>query len=358
MTTAIRRCLNGLADGKGCQNAGLALERYLKGHDKVREADNKEFAPNHHLLSNVAGVQASGAYRIAYERWKRLLEERTGTKIALFKPVDRLIVGLGSESVIETAITLSRGYGQPIIPGSALKGLTRHYFLHEVAGVRQERDLSAEHRAIYDVLFGSTKSAGYITFFDAWFDPSTSNGRPFRRDVMTPHHMNYYSSQGKDAAPTDFDDPNPVAFVSAVGSYLVAIEGPTEQWTDYAFEVVTKALADYGVGGKTSSGYGKLVAAGGSGPTGSSTQAEQGTQQPPVFDPKRSQLCQRIQTIPGKELPNRLYGCYESWTKLPDGPEKTAVAKLLREKLQSTAVKGRWEGKPLADVTAYLDQTQ
>src|ERR1700680_515711 len=45
----------------------------------------------------------------------------------------RLIVGLGSENVLETGIRLHHTYGLPVIPGSALKGLAAHY-CHEIWG--------------------------------------------------------------------------------------------------------------------------------------------------------------------------------------------------------------------------------
>jgi CRISPR-associated protein Cmr6 len=46
----------------------------------------------------------------------------------------RLVVGLGADSVLETALTLHRIYGYPFIPGSALKGVSRLVALLEVAG--------------------------------------------------------------------------------------------------------------------------------------------------------------------------------------------------------------------------------
>ena len=46
---------------------------------------------------------------------------------------NRLVIGLGTQSVLETSLTLHRIYGYPIIPGSALKGVTRLVALLEVA---------------------------------------------------------------------------------------------------------------------------------------------------------------------------------------------------------------------------------
>ena len=44
----------------------------------------------------------------------------------------RMIVGLGNEHIKETNMTLHHVYGIPYIPGSAIKGMVRHYFISEV----------------------------------------------------------------------------------------------------------------------------------------------------------------------------------------------------------------------------------
>ena len=53
----------------------------------------------------------------------------------------RLIVGLGSENVQETNMTLHHIYGIPYIPGSAVKGVLRHWWLHEDFTGRQRQHL-------------------------------------------------------------------------------------------------------------------------------------------------------------------------------------------------------------------------
>jgi hypothetical protein len=81
-------------------------------------------------------------------------------------------------------------------------------------------------------------------------------------DVMTPHHPKWLDG-GK--PPTDFDSPVPVPFVSARGKFRVAVSwhGPVSEkascWTELGFELLAEALREWGVGGKTSSGYGRLT---------------------------------------------------------------------------------------------------
>jgi CRISPR-associated protein Cmr6 len=75
-------------------------------------------------------------------------------------------------------------------------------------------------------------------------------------DVITVHHPEYY--RGENLPPADWDNPNPVPFLSATGSYLVALHGP-ESWVEAAFKILQLALAEEGIGAKTSSGYGRMV---------------------------------------------------------------------------------------------------
>lgn len=222
-------------------NPGLVLDRYLATTGDKHEAAKK-------LYAAVAAAKPTDAYRQAFDRWKQTL-------IALNAATDnfvvrtRLIVGLGSESVRETGITLHHTYGMPVIPGSALKGLLAHYVAPMSGLTQKERD----------VLIGTTDDAGFLSFFDAWYVPGPPAESPFRRDVITVHHPIYYASRGEKRAPWDFDDPNPVPFITAVGRYLIAVrcrEDPA--WATLALALLERALGDWGVGAKTSSGYGRL----------------------------------------------------------------------------------------------------
>jgi hypothetical protein len=80
---------------------------------------------------------------------------------------------------------------------------------------------------------------------------------------MTPHHGGYYSKKDG-AAPTDFDDPNPITFLSIVGSFRVIVSCDVSnedgvKWAKFAFTLLTNALSEWGIGGKTNAGYGRLV---------------------------------------------------------------------------------------------------
>jgi CRISPR-associated protein Cmr6 len=105
-----------------------------------------------------------------------------------------------------------------------------------------------------DALFGTTSDAGFLTWHDAWLDPASPP--PLIRDVVTVHHPSYYQGSG---APTDFDDPKPIPFLSTRGTYLIAIQGPDREWATFAMELLKRALDEWGIGAKTNAGYGRLT---------------------------------------------------------------------------------------------------
>jgi CRISPR-associated protein Cmr6 len=233
-------------------HAGLWLERYV---EKV--GDKK--GGNATTIEDVTkAVCISGEYQRHYKRWERELLKKEQEKKALTKKATvqgRLVVGLGAESILETAITLHRTYGVPFIPGSALKGLASaaaHRFLTNDEWRKKTK--TAEQGDSHKIMFGNTKTAGFVTFHDALLVPEGGQ-IPLDLDVMTVHHAKYYGN-GK-SPPADWDSPNPVSFVTARGTYLIALEGP-EEWTRAAMDILGDALQEDGIGAKTAAGYGRM----------------------------------------------------------------------------------------------------
>ena len=107
-----------------------------------------------------------------------------------------------------------------------------------------------------------TDDSGCIAFHDAWLTPNSPE--PLRLDVMTPHHPKWLDGS---VAPTDFDSPNPIPFLSVTGEFRVAVSwhGSTsnkaKNWSELALSLLCDALDAWGIGGKTTSGYGRLVKA-------------------------------------------------------------------------------------------------
>jgi len=242
----------------GGQHAGLLLQRYFASPQEQWEKPAARML----LFDRVqqAGGQADlgKVYTAAFERWRNSFPEVTAKGLRATN--GRLIIGLGAQNVLETGLTLHHTYGVPIIPGSALKGLTSHYCA-EVLGTAENGKGFERGGDIHNLLFGTTGDGGVIAFHDAWITPETMP-IAFKLDVMTPHHPQWQDE--KAAPPTDFDSPNPISFLSIAGTFLVAVSwvGPPDKesiaWTNAAFKIVMQALENWGVGGKTSSGYGRF----------------------------------------------------------------------------------------------------
>ena len=165
----------------------------------------------------------------------------------------RLVVGLGSEHVQETNMTLHHVYGIPYIPGSAVKGVLRHWWLQENQDFIDAKGKIDEKEALKDTdfiaVFGSQKQRGKVQFLDAY--PKDVN---LATDIMNPHYPDYYSGS---KPPTDHQNPVPINFLTVEEStfrfaFLAKDEEPLEKLKN-RFQ---KALKLKGVGAKTAVGYG------------------------------------------------------------------------------------------------------
>ena len=260
-------------------HAGLMLSKYPD--KKVLTEDTGESRLTLLLSANRCLGQSKVIYEKFVERHKKEFTSLPG-RITHFKmqTSSRLIIGLGSASVLETGLTLHHTYGIPYIPGSALKGLAAHY-CHKVLGADCDKFRMGEwdpkkdmqvgrNGKYYEILFGNIQgknddesaSAGFITFHDAFMNPGCLTNS-LRLDIMTPHHKEYYDNAK--AAPTDFDDPTPISYLSVDKDceftfYLTCCDSSEEggKWLDIAKKTLRKALGNWGIGGKTSSGYGRM----------------------------------------------------------------------------------------------------
>ena len=317
------------------QHAGLLLQRYLS-----QQATGEGGNPEERLALLRSAISASNCqevrelYSLAFERWCAGLPNSPGPLD--FETEIRLIVGFGVENVLETGIQLHHNYGMPIIPGSAIKGLASHYCdqVWAKADARfkkpkdQDKSLNAhsadknstQKHNYHSFLFGTTSNCGCLIFHDAWYVPNSSH-LPLALDVLTPHHPKWLDGSRDSGAPTDFDSPTPIPFLSATGRYRVAItwHGPLnaerDSWIQLGLELVKQAIADWGVGGKTSSGYGRLRVC--NSPTVSQTSGPDDAQLnsgSPIHDKgKKIRVTQR--TIGGKVRYEADDGCFGSLIK-------------------------------------------
>lgn len=275
------------------QHVGLAYTRWapLADNGKVRETAR--------WLARLAETQISADYGHAFARWQRSFRA-PGDRLWEMRLVSRLLVGHGNGSATDVGLTVHHTWGVPMVPGSALKGLVAHY-LDTVYGPDELQAMPWEQPdgeqaqralwqgtlwnhgrirrgpgAFYRTLLGAPDAetdddlrthdlpagaiAGQVQFHDGLYVPgSAASDHPFAVDVLTVHHKPYYDRRGTNW-PNDHADPNPVAFLSVKPRIrlLFALSGPIE-WTRLAERLLTEALQEWGVGGKTSSGYGRFT---------------------------------------------------------------------------------------------------
>lgn len=236
-----------------CLNLGLWLDHFTEWEERRGElkraeaSDKRQRIPKSFNFSELC--QLLSAYR---NRWDRMLDALRAQNYIVQKftlrAARRVVVGLGAESVLETSIRLHRVYGFPIIPGSALKGVTRAYA--ELVEGKNEND------PVFADIFGKgppESQAGKVIFLDAI--PANPANLTLELDVMNPHYAPYY--QGSEP-PADYHNPVPVFFLTiGPGSeFLFAVASRERDLAERAQKCLTKALTEMGIGAKTVAGYG------------------------------------------------------------------------------------------------------
>jgi CRISPR-associated protein Cmr6 len=295
-------------------HAGLWLDKYIMRQSRDDTNSRRD------LIQEVSEIPEPPEYKNYFERWQAQLQHYSvTTQTRRIRVKGRMIVGLGSESVLETSICLHRTYGVPYIPGSALKGLAASY-AHHLLGEEWQKG-----GKFHTLIFGDSENAGYVTFLDALYWPGSGYlQQALHPDIMTVHHQNYY--QGTNQIPADSDDPNPVPFLSATGTYLLALVAPDFQqptrWIDLTFQILAEALDKLGIGAKTSSGYGRMEFL-----------------DPPVkpIDPevKRAEAYKHIiEMMKESDVAGQLPGYHRHWQQLSSPEARMLLGKAIIEKVR------------------------
>ncbi|MBS1553116.1 MAG: type III-B CRISPR module RAMP protein Cmr6 [Bacteroidetes bacterium] len=190
----------------------------------------------------------------------------------------RLAIGLGTESVFETSMTLHPIYGIPYIPGQAVKGITRSWIVNEY--FKQKEEDAVADSETFCKLFGCPKMAdknrksklgkdhqGCVVFFDA-FPTSTPN---LKVDVMNPHYGPYYAATDN-TPPADYYNPVPIYFLTVEETsfqFIIGVKeknnitekdfdgnGKDDTILNIAEKYLKEALQNQGIGAKSAVGYG------------------------------------------------------------------------------------------------------
>ncbi len=243
------------------------------------------------------------------KNWLKSLEN-SGLKVCSFSATCewRLVIGLGSAHPQETSMTLHHIYGIPYIPGSAIKGITRHWYIlqkfneFQIGDFNQikclekiletarlenkdetKRDdklskkefkekfkaklenkqivepadelynfltLKQEEIKNFQKVFGTQQKKGEVIFFDAFPVEDVK----LKMDIMNPHYPQYYSGN---EAPADWQNPNPIKFLTVKNTkFQFYLASRDKTLLKDAEKLLKNALKEHGIGAKTALGYG------------------------------------------------------------------------------------------------------
>lgn len=221
-----------------------AIFRLLHSYPAA-QASSEHSASHFNDVCNTAQAKES-LYPKAYERWKQLWQTAQEAETASQRELTflhRALINLAQPSLWESSISFNTNYGTPVIPGSACKGLARHFAVSQL-------DISEDH---LNGLFESKNPNQKVQFMDAWWVPGSAPGtykdRPWVREIVTPHHPDFMNTQGKKPA-TPFDSPKPSPQIALHGKFLFVVQGP-KLWADYALNILQVALETEGIGART-----------------------------------------------------------------------------------------------------------
>jgi CRISPR-associated protein Cmr6 len=191
----------------------------------------------------------------------------------------RLVIGLGASHPQETSMTLHHIYGIPYIPGSAVKGVTRHWAILKFAEEKSKMENIEFEKAIEKIsnglengerfdlkindlefnqlieIFGTQKQEGKVIFFDAY----PVGEIKLKIDIMNPHYPKYYS---EGHPPADWQNPFPIKFLTIESTkfefYLASKskDDRDKNLLNKAKKLLSEALKTHGIGAKTALGYG------------------------------------------------------------------------------------------------------
>ena len=180
-----------------------------------------------------------------------------------YQPTTRLLLGADGPSPYSSTnlLKLHQLYGLPYLSASLLKGSLRHYW---ILSQYDGEEAAALEDPAFRQLFGVGASdeqglAGALVFFDT-FPLTFSLGL----EVQTPHYPDYYNggNNGKITPPTDTQKPVPLHFICLQNAkFAIPIAcRDADLWVKQQEMVCTlfkELLTTYGLGAKTSLGYGQ-----------------------------------------------------------------------------------------------------
>lgn len=238
--------------------------RFIKADPQANRRDGKTSFLQR--FCSPGTFSAPGDFAPLMSRRKKALELVGARPVARISQT-RLVIGLGLPHPTKTALLLDRLTGCPYIPGSSLKGVLRNTAqLIEQGKLETEDDpplrfSEKELRRLFGPPADSEiRAKGELVFYDAFPDSWPT----LEVDILTPHYQPYYSEDAANPTipPGDWYDPNPVAFPTiAPGTTFTFWIGHRSEpangaGLDRIESLLGAAVGRFGLGGKTSAGYG------------------------------------------------------------------------------------------------------
>ncbi len=209
-------------------------------------------------------------YASAFRRWVRRTPAgplRGGScwsrQVLVATSQGRVLCGLGELTPTENGLSIHHSYGVPYLPGSSLKGVVRAYLRSTQPAGSPWAEGGEHHRDVFGTeADGGAEggASGVVTFYDALWIPGDKHTPelPWAAEILTPHFGRYYAGGRDDVPPDGTQNPIPVTFLAAQGSFRVVLEGPAELLSHVA-ALVAHALQEQGVGAKARGGYGRFM---------------------------------------------------------------------------------------------------
>jgi len=236
-----------LAQGQ-CENFGLLQERYLAfGSNRGKLEIVREMIDRSALMPDF--TRQKELVEAVSARWRNLAAEMGAITFSA-RPQWRVIVGLGTNDILEGGITLHPVYGFPVVPATSLKGVSRAY-AHWVLE-RPEQEL--------DVMLGKVDEeqsrCGDLVFLEA----APAVPPVIEQDVINPIFGAYYRDSSASTPPANYLAPQPIFFLAlgaaSVYHFGVASVSGDPRAAEQGAKWLRGALTDLGVGAKTAAGYG------------------------------------------------------------------------------------------------------
>jgi len=215
-------------------------QRYIKEY--LNNMFDKYFSKKNNIKTLLTNIIESNQNFVKFYN-KRHYE----IKKILLTTKEKLIIGFGNPNILEVGFSFHHLYGVPYIPGSELKGIVRSYY-------KEEKNLTDDSEEVSKI-FGNNDMESSVLFIDAFL--TDSNKSPFEIDIMNPHYVKYYNDKNP---PADYLEPKPIFFIVLKEnvSFETYIISKDEKKLKDVKEIMFKYFPNYGLGAKTTVGYGGL----------------------------------------------------------------------------------------------------